>query len=249
MSTHYDCIVVGSGHAGCSAALAAVEAGCKSVLIVEKAPHDWVGGNGYFTAGAHRTVHGGLQDLLPIVRNVTPEQASKIDMDPYTVEDFTGDIKRLGQDKPDAKLVKSMVESSREAVEWLARIVGVPFILSFHRQAYEVNGRQKFWGGMALSTEDGGKGLIKAHMKALEKAGVEIWFESPAVRLMAETGTITGLVVQTDGKELNLSASSVVLAAGGYESSSKLRAKYLGSEWEKARVSCNSRLRNLAYNN
>ncbi|KAG1848750.1 FAD binding domain-containing protein [Suillus subalutaceus] len=236
MSTHYDCIVVGSGHAGCSAALAAVEAGCTSVLIVEKAPHDWVGGNGYFTAGAHRTVHGGLQDLLPIVRNVTPEQASKIDMDPYTVEDFIGDIKRLGQDKPDAKLVRSMVESSREAVEWLARIIGIPFILSFHRQAYEVNGRQKFWGGMALSTEDGGKGLIKAHMKALEKAGVEIWFESPAVRLRVEKGTITGLVVQTDGMELDLSASSVVLAAGGYESSSELRAKHLGSEWEKARV-------------
>ncbi|KAG1745850.1 uncharacterized protein EDB91DRAFT_1236183 [Suillus paluster] len=228
MSTYYDCVVVGSGHAGCSAALAAMEAGCTSVLIVEKAPREWVGGNGYFTAGAHRTVHGGLQDLLPIVHNVTPEQAIKIDMDPYTVEDFTKDIMRLGKDKPDAKLVKTMVESSREAVEWLARKVEIPFILSFHRQAYEVNGRQKFWGGMALSTEDGGKGLISAHMKALEKAGVEIWFDSPAIKLTVEKG-ITG-------KELNLSASSVVLAAGGYESSSELRAKHLGSEWEKAHV-------------
>ncbi|KAG2070391.1 FAD/NAD(P)-binding domain-containing protein [Suillus decipiens] len=89
MSTHYDCIVVGSGHAGCSAALAAAEAGCTSVLIVEKAPHDWVGGNGYFTAGAHRTVHGGLQDLLQIVRN--------IDIDPCNAKDFIENIEHLGQ--------------------------------------------------------------------------------------------------------------------------------------------------------
>jgi succinate dehydrogenase/fumarate reductase flavoprotein subunit len=235
---HYDCIVVGSGHAGSSAALAAVEAGCTSVLILEKAPREWVGGNGYFTAGAHRTVHSGLQDLLPIVRNVTPEQAAKIDIDPYTVDDFTRDIMRLGQNKPDEKLVKTMVEHSREAVEWLAQRVDIPFILSFHRQAYQVNGRQKFWGGLALSTEGGGKGLMKAHMKALEKAGVEISFESPAIGLMAEKGAVTGVVVRTDGKELNLSASSVILAAGGYESSSELRSKHLGSGWEKARVGC-----------
>jgi len=49
-----------------------------------------------------------------------------------------------------------------------------------------VDGRQMFWGSLALSTEDGGKGLIKAHMGALEKAGVEIWFESLAIRLVTE---------------------------------------------------------------
>lgn len=44
----YDCIVVGSGHAGSCAALSAVEHGCRPgrVLIVEKAPEEWVGGNG-----------------------------------------------------------------------------------------------------------------------------------------------------------------------------------------------------------
>jgi len=91
-------------------------------------------------------------------------------------------------------------------------------------------------GGLALSTKDSGEGLIKAHMGALEKAGVEIWFESLAIRLVTEKGTVTGVIVEMGGKELELSASSVVLAAGGYESSSGLRTKHLGSEWEKARV-------------
>ena len=89
MPVDHDCIVVGSGHAGSCAALSAIEHGCKRVLVIEKAPKEWAGGNGYFTAGAHRTVHGGLHDLLPIVHNVDPDMVSKIDMDPYTNEQFT----------------------------------------------------------------------------------------------------------------------------------------------------------------
>lgn len=236
MTRTLDCIIVGSGHAGASAALSAVEAGCKDVLIVEKALEEWVGGNGYFTAGAHRTVHAGLADLLPIVANVTAEQAEKIDVAPYTADDFIGDIMRLGENKPNPELVKTMVENSRDAMRWLAEMVKIPFILAFHRQAYEVDGRQKFWGGLALSVEDGGKGLIKADLKALQERGVELWFNTPAVKLITESGAVTGVVVRKSGKEVILKASAVILACGGYESSRELRMKYLGPDWKHARV-------------
>ncbi|KAG6337310.1 hypothetical protein ID866_1772 [Astraeus odoratus] len=234
--TVFDCIVVGSGHAGASAALAAAEAGCTDVLVVEKASEEWAGGNGYFTAGAMRAVHGGLQDLLPIIRNVIPEQAEKIDVEQYTTDNFIGDIMRLGNNKPDAVLVETMVRHSRDAIEWLSRKVGVPFILSFHRQAYEINGRQKFWGGIALCVEDGGKGLIKAELEALRKSGVQIWFDAPALRLLSEDGAVVGVVVRRNGHELSLTAQSVILAAGGFEADAELRRKHLGDGWERARV-------------
>ena len=165
----FDCVVVGSGHAGSCAALAASDAGLRRVLIVDKCPEGWAGGNGYFTAGAHRTVHSGLHDLLPIVQNVKPDTAAKIDMGAYTAEQFTSDIMRLGGSRSDPALVKAVVDGSRSAIDWLARRVNMPFTLSFNRQAYLVNGRQKFWGGMVLSTEDGGKGVIRAHQLALER--------------------------------------------------------------------------------
>ena len=60
--------------------------------MVDKCPPDWVGGNGYFTPGTHRTVHGGLEDLLPIVRDVPNEIADSIDIKPYTREEFSQDI-------------------------------------------------------------------------------------------------------------------------------------------------------------
>jgi succinate dehydrogenase/fumarate reductase flavoprotein subunit len=232
----WDCIVIGSGHAGSSAALSASEHGSKKVLVIDKCPRGWVGGNGYFSAGAHRTVHDGLHDLRPIIGNVAQEATDLIDMDPYTAENFTSDIMRLGSGESDPDLVAAVVDNSRETIGWLASHVGVPFILSFNRQAYMVSGRQKFWGGMVLSVEDGGKGLIAAHQLALEKAGVEVMFDTPAVELILKDHAVCGIVVKRDGQLSRLDAHAVVLAAGGFEANPDLRLKHLGPGWENARV-------------
>ncbi|KZV73236.1 FAD/NAD-P-binding domain-containing protein [Peniophora sp. CONT] len=234
----WDVIVVGSGHAGSCAALAAVEAGVPGtrVLIVDKCPAEWAGGNGYFTAGAHRTAHGGLQSLLPLVSNVPAEKASKIDVPPYTAEDFTGDIMRMGSGRNDKALVREVVDESWDAIAWLKEKVGVDFVLSFNRQAYEIDGVQRFWGGMALATRDGGKGLIASDRAALDRAGVISWFEAPAVDLVVEDGCVRGIVVEREGKRQTLRTSAVILAAGGYEASVQKREENLGKGWSEARV-------------
>ncbi|KAI0669166.1 FAD/NAD-P-binding domain-containing protein [Trametes maxima] len=232
----FDCIVVGSGHAGSCAALSARDAGCQRVIIVDKCPPEWVGGNGYFTAGAHRTVHGGLQDLLPIVQNVTPDAAENIDLNAYSPDEFTRDIMRLGDGRSDPAVVKAVVDGSRDAVQWLADRVKVPFILSFHRQAYLVNGRQVFWGGLVLSVEDGGKGLIAAHRTALAAAGVKTWFNTAAVELLVDGEVVVGVAVDREGTRLELCAPAVILACGGFEANKDLRGKHLGANWERAKV-------------
>lgn len=157
-------------------------------------------------------------------------------MDSYAREDFIHDVMRLGGNRSDPNLVASMVDNSRDAVAWLAREVQVPFILSFHRQAYEVNGRQKFWGGMVLSVEDGGKGLIAAHQRALKNAGVEIWFDCPLLDLIMQDGAVAGVMVRKGGRELRIESPAVILAAGGFEASPDLRVTHLGAGWEKAKV-------------
>ncbi|EJU01020.1 fumarate reductase flavo protein subunit [Dacryopinax primogenitus] len=232
----FDCVVVGSGNAGFCAVHSAVENGCSRVLIADTCPESWAGGNSYFTAGAMRTVHGGLQDLLPLVNNVPPEMRDKIDLDPYTSANYTNDIMRLGQNRSDPALVKALVDDSRDVIGWLKEHVGVRFMLSFHRQAYAVNGRQRFWGGLHLSTEDGGKGLIEDHRRKAGEEGVEIWFDSPAIRLIVEDGAVKGVVISCAGVETPIRATGVVLASGGFEANPTLREKYLGAEWKEARV-------------
>src|ERR1700761_1289519 len=96
-----DVIVVGSGNAGFSAAASAKEHGAETVVVLEKAPESWAGGNSTFTAGAYRTVFAGLQDVLPLVNNVSPDMVDKIDMNPYSEKNFMDDLNRMCSGRSD----------------------------------------------------------------------------------------------------------------------------------------------------
>jgi succinate dehydrogenase/fumarate reductase flavoprotein subunit len=130
----YDVVVVGSGNAGFSAALSAKENGAERVLLVDKCPPEWAGGNSYFTAGAYRTVFHGLEDVLRFVTNVDEETAKRIDMAPYTRDDFWNDLMRVTNGRADPELGRVLVDESRETVAWLAD-KGIKFRLSFNRYA------------------------------------------------------------------------------------------------------------------
>ena len=235
--TRCDVLVAGSGNAGFSAAVAAKEAGAKHVLLIDKCSEDWAGGNSYFTAGAYRTVHGGISDLLPLVNNVDDETAPKIDLNPYTNEDFSKDMKRICSGRSDPRLSKILIEESNETVKWL-KGNGVRFQLSFNRQCYEVEGRLKFWGGLHLKTEDGGKGLIEDHKAAASKHGVEVLYSTALKRLTTDskTGAVTSIAVQSHSEDFVIQTGAVILAAGGFESNPRLRSQYLGPGWDLAKV-------------
>lgn len=237
----WDIVVVGSGNAGFSAASAAKEVDSSlRVLVLEKAPEEWAGGNSTFTAGAYRTVFHGLDDVLPLVNNAPPDVANRIDMSPYSDEDFMGDLQRVTDGKTDPELSKVLVQESNKTTKWLAKN-GIQFQLSFNRQAYEINGRFKFWGGMVLKVEDGGKGLTRMHQANARRRGVEVRYETPVVGLIQDPSTkaISGVTVRsnTTGTETAIYAKGgVVLCAGGFEANSSMREAKLGPGWSKAYV-------------
>ncbi|OJJ85266.1 uncharacterized protein ASPGLDRAFT_66021 [Aspergillus glaucus CBS 516.65] len=252
--TETDILIIGSGNAGLCAAISAAQTLQQNqpnnknsrILLIDKCPKHWAGGNSYFTAGAFRTAHNGLSDLLPLVNNVDASAATKIDIPPYTNEAFMDDMQRVTGGRTDATLSKTLVEDSNETVKWLTS-TGVRFQLSFNRQAYEVDGRLKFWGGLALKTEDGGKGLVKDLWDAARELGVEVVFETAAKRLVtdAEMGRVRGVVVSYCDRdthancrwiEKEIRAGAVILAAGGFEANPRLRAQYLGPNWDMAFV-------------
>lgn len=237
-----DVLVVGSGNAGFSAAISAAQSNPNaSIVVIDKCPRTWAGGNSYFTAGAFRTVHDGLADLLPLVNNAAPDQAARIDMPVYSETDFAHDLDRMTGGRTDPALSKILVQDSRSTIGWLAQN-GIRFQLSFNRQAYEVDGRIKFWGGLALKTQDGGKGLVEDHLRAAQKHGVQVFFDTPATRLITDPqgGAITGVEVQvktgTTTSRRVIQSGAVILAAGGFEANPQLRAQYLGPGWDAARV-------------
>jgi tricarballylate dehydrogenase len=62
-------------------------------------------------------------------------------------------------------------------------------------------------------------------------------FETKAMRLVPdERGRVTGVVVRTPEGTETINAAAVVLASGGFEANPEMRTRYLGPNWELARV-------------
>ncbi|EFQ36825.1 tricarballylate dehydrogenase [Colletotrichum graminicola] len=140
--------------------------------------------------------------------------------------------------RSDKELSRALITDSRSTVKWLAGR-GIRFQLSFNRQAYEVDGRFKFWGGLCLKTEDGGKGLIADHLAAAKNSGVLLSWGTglKGVKRQTECGQHRYLATVLDeGVERIVSTNAIVFAAGGFESNPRMRSQYLGPGWDMAMV-------------
>ena len=288
LPTETDVLVIGSGAAGLTAALEArLHPSTPSVLLIDACNEEWAGGNSYFTAGAYRTCHGGLDDLAKVVSNVTREEnghqtetsqeeigvqkgeeslkdgkpssndtvpISLIDLQPYTSSDFHADMQRVTSGRCDPALTATLVNSSWETVNWLHDVGKVDFQLSFRRQAYRVGGRYKFWGGLALTVNGGGKGLVTGLLRRVKEAGVHVYYNVKCTGLIMaplQSTRVVGTRVQYNSisftrpmgediaenlVEAVIHSKATVLCAGGFEASSSLRSKYLGTGWASAHV-------------
>src|SRR2546426_407535 len=136
------------------AALSAREAGAR-VLVVEKAPEAWRGGNGFFTAGGFRFAFKSFEELCDLVGDLSDEEKASMEVDPYTEETFYDDLMRVTEDCADPDLAMLLVRQSQPTVRWM-RDRGVRWIPMFGRQAYKVDGRFRFWGGLVLEAGGGG---------------------------------------------------------------------------------------------
>ena len=167
-----DVIVVGGGNAAFSAALAAQEQGA-SVLMLEAAPEDESGGNSRFTAGSVRVVYNGVDDIKALVPDLTEQEIATTDFGTYTQEQFFDDMARVTQNRADPDLVELLVTRSFDTFCWM-RDKGVRFIPIYGRQAFKIDGKFKFWGGLTVEAVGGGPGLIKMLTEAATKRGIGI---------------------------------------------------------------------------
>src|SRR5205823_2993355 len=114
---------------------------------------------------------------------------------------------------------------------------GVPWVLQHGRQAFDVAGVRRFWGGLISEAVGGGKGLSDRLFELAERAGVAVRYETKARSLRVDaTGRIIGVIAPTPSGMEQIDAGAVILACGGFEANKEMRTRYLGADWELAKV-------------
>jgi tricarballylate dehydrogenase len=234
VESEHDVIVVGGGNAALCAALSAEENGAR-VLILEAAPYEERGGNSHYTGGAFRFAYRNVDDLRQVSPDISDADIENVDFGSYAEEQFLDDMFELTEYRTDPELCELLVRSSLETAKWVAR-QGVKLHPGLGRQAFKVDGKFKFWGGLALHINGGGAELLKALYATAEKRGIPIAYATPALDLIKEDGRIAGVKARHAGREIEIRAGAVILACGGFESNPEMRARYLGRGWDVAKV-------------
>jgi tricarballylate dehydrogenase len=229
----YDVIVVGGGNAALCAAISASEH-AKKILVLERAPEDESGGNSRFTAGLMRVVYNGVEDLRQVIE-LSQDEVARSDFGTYTEEQFFDDMARVTEYRCDPDLTEVLVRNSLPTVVWM-RSIGVRFTAAWGRQAFNVGGKFKFWGGLTVEAVGGGPGLVDSLTQIARKKGVGIWYSARALSLISDDDGVHGVRVKRSGKTTDVKAKAVVLAAGGFQANTEWRTRYLGPGWELAKV-------------
>lgn len=229
-----DVLVIGAGNAAMCAALAAREAGAE-VLVLERAPEAERGGNTAFTAGAMRTVYSGVDDLKALMPDLSQDEIDSADFGTYPADAFHADMQRVTEYRADPDLVDVLVTRSHETLEWMAG-KGVRFAPAYGRQAFKIDDRFRFWGGLTVEVVGGGLGLVESEHKIASEVGIKILYNSRATKLLADDRGVHGVAAVIDGVTTEVAAGAVVLATGGFQANVEWRTRYLGPGWDLAKV-------------
>ncbi len=201
----YDVLVIGAGTAGIPTAIHAARAGAR-VLLVEKDAR--IGGTLHVTgghlaaAGTRRQAERGIDD---------------------TPADHLADIRRISRGTARDDLVTIVAENAADTVEWLADH-GFAFAAETPRIIY---GHEPYETARTYYGKDEGLSILAVLSEALDETvaahDLTLWLGATVTELLTDDGgSVHGAVVHRRGRDVEVSASAVVLATGGYGADAEL---------------------------
>jgi len=204
LTQRFDVLVVGGGNAALCAAISARRAGA-SVLILEAAPKFYRGGNTRHTRNM-RCAHDSATEILT---------------GPYSEEEFWEDLLRVTGGDTDEQLARFMIRESKEVLDWIVE--------------QGVRWQPSLGGTLSLGRTNsfflgGGRAMLNALYQTAERLGVEIVYEAEVRDLTIEDGTFKSARVSHAGASVDVSAKTLVAAAGGFEAN----IEWLKEHWGEA---------------
>src|SRR3990172_10709380 len=130
-----------------------------------------------------RVVYNGVDDLAKLIPDLSDEEKAGADFGIYSADQFFDDLGRITQFRINPDLAEILVRRSFDTMMWM-RTKGVRFVPMYGRQAFKVEGKFKFWGGLTVESWGGGPGLVDALFAGAERNGIEAWYEARACELL-----------------------------------------------------------------
>ncbi|MFQ5827624.1 MAG: FAD-dependent tricarballylate dehydrogenase TcuA [Candidatus Methylomirabilia bacterium] len=233
----YDVVVVGAGNAALAAAVSAREQGAGRVLVLEKASEELRGGNTHYSGGLLRFAFDGAADLLPLLPQAARGELGVLaGAEPYPEARFLGDLMRVTENRSEPELADILIRRSQTTVRWMVA-QGIELEPAVSLSGVTVDGAVKWPSGAVLRARGEGVGLSRMWFDIVGRRGIEVRYESHAVRLLQDRRSrVTGVTVKgPDGFE-DITARAVVLGCGGFEANPEWRARYLGRPWDLVKV-------------
>jgi tricarballylate dehydrogenase len=142
---------------------------------------------------------------------------------------------RVTEYRTHPELANILVGKSLETMIWL-RSKKVRFVPIYGRQAFKVDGKFKFWGGLTIEAVGGGPGLVQSLHETAKREGIRVLYEAQATGLLHDDDGVHGVRLKLKGRTTEIAAKAVILAAGGFQANAEMRTRYLGPGWELAKV-------------
>src|SRR6266568_814429 len=204
LTRKFDVLVIGGGNAALCAAISARRAGA-SVLVLEGAPKFYRGGNTRHTRNM-RCAHDAATEILT---------------GPYTEDEFWKDLLLVTGGQTDEELAKFMIRESKDILNWIVE--------------QGVRWQPSLGGTLSLGRTNsfflgGGRAMLNALYLTAEQLGVEILYDAEVLDLRIEDGMFLSAALKQGDGRVDVSASTLVAAAGGFEAN----IEWLKEHWGDA---------------
>jgi tricarballylate dehydrogenase len=227
---NYDVIVVGAGNAALAAAVSAKENGAERVLVLEKAPHEMRGGNTHWSGGVLRFAFDNPTELSPLLPDVEKDYEDFYSgIQPYTRQDFHGDLMRVTSGQTDPVLSHLLVDNSKDTVFWMHQVGKVPMEPAITLTGVRKGNRIVWARGLVVRAEHEGVGLSRSWFATAERMGIEVRYGASVTALLQDgRGHVCGVRVRDDQAVTELGAPAVILGCGGFEANVQMRTQHIG---------------------
>lgn len=195
----FDVVVIGSGMAGCAAALAAVSAGARAVVI-EKASEGRMGGNSMLAGGSF---------AVPLGDDEASRQA------------YVEDYEKYCQGRGNSAIFRLMAQNGLADLAWLSDN-GIALLEPEARPPNRIATIQA-----APASFAGMPRLFRAIRSRIEALGGRFVFDTKAHQIIFdETGKAAGVRARARNGLVDYRGRSVVIAAGGYAGNTAMLEAY-----------------------